>query len=189
MGGCLPMLIQWPVLIALFYFFPTSIELRHQPFLWAEDLSTYDSFFKWDFNVPIFGDHLSLFCLLMTGVNILYTWIMQKQQPSNQSMPGMKWMMYLMPLMFLFFLNNYSAGLSYYYFLSTLFGILITYGIRWSMNEDKILAEMKQNLKNPKKAKAGKKSSGWVARLQEIQRQQEQQMKKEREERQRKLRR
>jgi YidC/Oxa1 family membrane protein insertase len=189
MGGCLPMLIQLPVLYALFCFFPTSIELRHQPFLWAEDLSTYDSFFKWDFNVPIFGDHLSLFCLLMTGVNILYTWIMQKQQPSNQSMPGMKWMMYLMPLMFLFFLNNYSAGLSYYYFLSTLFGILITYGIRWSMNEDKILAEMKQNLKNPKKAKAGKKSSGWVARLQEIQRQQEQQMKKEREERQRKLRR
>ena len=188
-GGCLPMLIQWPVLIALFYFFPTSIELRHQPFLWADDLSTYDAFLTWDTNIPIFGNHLSLFCLLMTAVNIVYTWIMQKQTPSSQAMPGMKWMMYLMPLMFLFFLNNYSAGLSYYYFLSTLFGIIITYGIRWSMNEDKILAEMKENLKNPKKAKPGKKASGWVARLQEIQREQERQMKKQREEQQRKLRR
>ena len=188
-GGCLPMLIQWPVLIALFYFFPTSIELRHQPFLWADDLSTYDAFLTWDTNIPIFGNHLSLFCLLMTAVNIFYTWLMQKQTPSNQAMPGMKWMMYLMPLMFLFFLNNYSAGLSYYYFLSTLFGILITYGIRWSMNEDKILAEMKENLKNPKKSKAGKKTSGWVARLQEIQKEQERQMKKQREEQQRKLRR
>ena len=188
-GGCLPMLIQWPVLIALFYFFPTSIELRHQPFLWADDLSTYDAFLTWNTNIPIFGNHLSLFCLLMTAVNIFYTWLMQKQTPSNQAMPGMKWMMYLMPLMFLFFLNNYSAGLSYYYFLSTLFGILITYGIRWSMNEDKILAEMKENLKNPKKSKAGKKTSGWVARLQEIQKEQERQMKKQREEQQRKLRR
>ena len=188
-GGCLPMLIQWPVLIALFYFFPTSIELRHQPFLWADDLSTYDAFLTWDTNIPIFGNHLSLFCLLMTAVNIVYTWIMQKQTPSSQAMPGMKWMMYLMPLMFLFFLNNYSAGLSYYYFLSTLFGIIITYGIRWSMNEDKILAEMKENLRNPKKAKPGKKASGWVARLQEIQREQERQMKKQREEQQRKLRR
>lgn len=188
-GGCLPMLIQWPVLIALFYFFPTSIELRHQPFLWADDLSTYDAFLTWDTNIPIFGNHLSLFCLLMTAVNILYTWIMQKQTPSSQAMPGMKWMMYLMPLMFLFFLNNYSAGLSYYYFLSTLFGILITYGIRWSMNEDKILEELKSNLKNPKKSKAGKKASGWVARLQEIQKEQERQMRKQREEQQRKLRR
>ena len=188
-GGCLPMLIQWPVLIALFYFFPTSIELRHQPFLWADDLSTYDAFLTWETNIPIFGNHLSLFCVLMTAVNILYTWIMQKQTPSSQAMPGMKWMMYLMPLMFLFILNNYSAGLSYYYFLSTLFGIIITYGIRWSMNEDKILAEMKENLGNPKKAKPGKKASGWVARLQEIQREQERQMKKQREEQQRKLRR
>ena len=167
----------------------TSIELRHQPFLWADDLSTYDAFLTWDTNIPIFGNHLSLFCLLMTAVNIVYTWIMQKQTPSSQAMPGMKWMMYLMPLMFLFFLNNYSAGLSYYYFLSTLFGIIITYGIRWSMNEDKILAEMKENLRNPKKAKPGKKASGWVARLQEIQREQERQMKKQREEQQRKLRR
>ena len=190
MGGCLPMLIQWPVLIALFYFFPTSIELRHQPFLWADDLSTYDAFLTWDANIPvvnwIFGHHLSLFCLLMTATNLLYTWIMQKQNPSQQSMPGMKAMMYFMPLMFLFFLNNYSAGLSYYYFLSTLFGIIITYAIRWSLDENKILAQMKENLKKPAKAS---KSSGWVARLQQIQKEQEAQLKKQREEQARKARR
>lgn len=193
-GGCLPMLIQWPVLIALFYFFPTSIELRHQPFLWADDLSTYDAFLTWDANIPvvnwIFGHHLSLFCLLMTATNLFYTWLMQKQNPSQQSMPGMKAMMYLMPLMFLFFLNNYSAGLSYYYFLSTLLGIIITYAIRWSMNEDKILDQMKQNLKNGgKKGKKGGKATGWVARLQEIQKQQEAQMRQQREEQARRMRR
>ncbi len=189
MGGCLPMLIQWPVLIALFYFFPTSIELRHQPFLWADDLSTYDAFLTWNANIPvvnwIFGNHLSLFCLLMTATNIFYTWLMQKQNPQQQSMPGMKLMMYGMPLMFLFFLNNYSAGLSYYYFLSTLLGIIITYAIRWSMNEDKILAEMKENLKRGgkpgKKGKSGR-AQGWVARLQEIQKEQEAQLRKQREE-------
>lgn len=194
MGGCLPMLIQWPVLIALFYFFPTSIELRHQPFLWADDLSTYDAFLTWDYNIPvvnwIFGNHLSLFCLLMTATNIFYTWLMQKQNPSQQSMPGMKAMMYLMPLMFLFFLNNYSAGLSYYYFLSTLFGIVITYAIRWSMNEGKILEQMKENLRNPKKGgKKGKPASGWVARLQQLQKEQEAQLRKQREEQARKMRR
>ena len=196
MGGCLPMLIQWPVLIALFYFFPTSIELRHQPFLWADDLSTYDAFLTWEADIPvinwIFGHHLSLFCLLMTATNIFYTWLMQKQNPSQQAMPGMKFMMYAMPLMFLFFLNNYSAGLSYYYFLSTLLGIIITYAIRWSLDEDKILAQMKENLKNGgksgKKGKSGR-AQGWVARLQEIQRQQEAQLRKQREEQQRKLRR
>lgn len=193
MGGCLPMLIQWPVLIALFYFFPTSIELRHQPFLWADDLSTYDAFITWDANIPIvnwiFGHHLSLFCLLMTATNIFYTWLMQKQNPSQQAMPGMKMMMYFMPLMFLFFLNNYSAGLSYYYFLSTLFGIIITYAIRYSMNEEKILAQMKENLKNPKKGKKGAKANGWVERLQKIQKEQEAQLKKQREEQMRRQRR
>lgn len=196
MGGCLPMLIQWPVLIALFYFFPTSIELRHQPFLWAADLSTYDAFLTWDANIPvvnwIFGHHLSLFCLLMTATNIFYTWLMQKQNPQQQTMPGMKLMMYGMPLMFLFFLNNYSAGLSYYYFLSTLLGIIITYAIRWSLNEDKILEDMKLSLKNGgKKGKNGKngRAQGWVERLQKIQKEQEAQLRKQREEQQRKLRR
>lgn len=185
MGGCVPMLIQWPVLIALFYFFPTSIELRHQPFLWADDLSTYDAFFTWEADIPvigwIFGHHLSLFCLLMTITNVFYTWLMQKQNPSQQAMPGMKAMMYFMPLMFLFFLNQYSAGLSYYYFLSTLFGIVITYAIKWSMDEKKILEELKYNLAHPKKAKASK-SSGWIAKLQEMQRQQEEALRKQREE-------
>ena len=190
MGGCLPMLIQWPVLIALFYFFPTSIELRHQPFLWADDLSTYDAFLTWDADIPvvnwIFGHHLSLFCVLMTITNIFYTWLMQKQNPSQQAMPGMKAMMYFMPLMFLFFLNQYSAGLSYYYFLSTLLGIIITYAIRWSMDEDKILEQLKANLKKPAKAS---KASGWAAKLQEIQRQQQEQLKKQREEQARRQRR
>ena len=190
MGGCLPMLIQWPVLIALFYFFPTSIELRHQPFLWADDLSTYDAFLTWDANIPvvnwIFGHHLSLFCVLMTITNIFYTWLMQKQNPSQQAMPGMKMMMYFMPLMFLFFLNQYSAGLSYYYFLSTLLGIIITYAIRWSMDEDKILEQLKTNLKKPAKAS---KATGWAAKLQEIQRQQQEQLKKQREEQARRQRR
>ena len=190
MGGCLPMLIQWPVLIALFYFFPTSIELRHQPFLWADDLSTYDAFLTWDANIPvvnwIFGNHLSLFCVLMTITNIFYTWLMQKQNPSQQAMPGMKMMMYFMPLMFLFFLNQYSAGLSYYYFLSTLLGIIITYAIRWSMDEDKILEQLKANLKKPAKAS---KATGWAAKLQEIQRQQQEQLKKQREEQARRQRR
>ena len=190
MGGCLPMLIQWPVLIALFYFFPTSIELRHQPFLWADDLSTYDAFLTWDANIPvvnwIFGHHLSLFCVLMTVTNIFYTWLMQKQNPSQQAMPGMKMMMYFMPLMFLFFLNQYSAGLSYYYFLSTLLGIIITYAIRWSMDEDKILEQLKANLKKPAKAS---KATGWAAKLQEIQRQQQEQLKKQREEQARRQRR
>lgn len=190
MGGCVPMLIQWPVLIALFYFFPTSIELRHQPFLWADDLSTYDAFLTWDADIPvvnwIFGHHLSLFCILMTATNIFYTWLMQKQNPSQQSMPGMKLMMYFMPLMFLFFLNNYSAGLSYYYFLSTLIGILITYGIRWSLDEQKILKQFKENLKKPASAT---KASGWLARLQEVQRQQEAQLRKQREEQARRQRR
>ena len=190
MGGCLPMLIQWPVLIALFYFFPTSIELRHQPFLWADDLSTYDAFLTWDANIPvvnwIFGHHLSLFCVLMTITNIFYTWLMQKQNPSQQAMPGMKMMMYFMPLMFLFFLNQYSAGLSYYYFLSTLLGIIITYAIRWSMDEDKILEQLKANLKKPAKAS---KATGWAAKLQEIQRQQQEQLKKQREEQARRQRR
>jgi len=183
MGGCLPMLLSWPVLIALFYFFPTSIELRGQSFLWAKDLSTYDAILTWDNYIPIvnwiFHGHLSLFCLIMTATQVFYTWLMQKQNPAQQAMPGMQMMMYLMPLMFLVFLNDYSSGLSYYYTLSMLFSIIQTYAIRASMNEDKILADMKANLKKPAKAQ---KASGWVARLQEVQRQQQEQLKKQREE-------
>lgn len=191
MGGCVPMLFQWPVLIALFYFFPTSIELRGESFLWAHDLSTYDAIISWDTYIPvvdmIFQQHISLFCILMTVTNIFYTWLMQKQNPAQQSMPGMKMMMYLMPLMFLAILNNYSAGLSYYYFLSILFGILQTYLIRASLNEEKILAQMKENLHNPKKASERSGCAGWAAKLQEVQKQQQAEMKKQQKARMRKM--
>ena len=191
MGGCIPMLLSWPVLIALFYFFPTSIELRGESFLWAKDLSTYDAILTWDKPIPvvnwIFHGHLSLFCIIMTVVQIFYTWLMQKQNPAQQAMPGMALMMYMMPLFFLVFLNDYSAGLSYYYTLSLLFSIIQTYAIKASMNEDKILAEMKKNLNSPKKG--GKKASGWMARLQEMQRQQQEQLRKQRETQLRKQRR
>jgi YidC/Oxa1 family membrane protein insertase len=185
MGGCLPMLFQWPVLLALFYFFPTSIELRGQGFLWADDLSTYDSIYSWSTNIPviswIFGNHISLFCLLMTATNIIYTRISMQQNAGQQTMPGMKLMMYGMPLMFFAILNNYSSGLSLYYFLSTLFGIIQTYIIRATMDENKLMAQMQANLKNPKRAKKG----GWMARLQEAQRQQMKELEKQRERQQR----
>jgi len=181
MGGCVPMLFQWPVLIALFYFFPTSIELRGESFLWADDLSTYDAIISWDGYIPvvdwIFHQHISLFCVLMTITNIFYTWLMQKQNPAQQSMPGMKAMMYVMPLMFLAILNNYSAGLSYYYFLSTLFGIVTTYVIRATLNEDKILEQMKYNLAHPKKKSEMGGCAGFAAKAQEMQRMQQQQAK------------
>jgi YidC/Oxa1 family membrane protein insertase len=185
MGGCLPMLFQWPVLLALFYFFPTSIELRGQSFLWADDLSTYDSIYSWSTNIPIiswiFGNHISLFCLLMTATNIIYTRITMQQNAGQQTMPGMKLMMYGMPLMFFAILNNYSSGLSLYYFLSTLLGIIQTYIIRATLNEDKLLAQMQKNMKNPKRAKKG----SWMARLQEQQRKQMEELNKQRERQQR----
>lgn len=181
MGGCVPMLFQWPVLIALFYFFPTSIELRGESFLWAEDLSTFDAIISWDKYIPvvdwIFHQHISLFCVLMTATNIFYTWLMQKQNPAQQSMPGMKAMMYVMPLMFLAILNNYSAALSYYYFLSTLAGIIQTYVIRAMMDEDKILEQMKYNMAHPKKKSEMSGCAGLAARAQEAQKLQQQQMK------------
>jgi YidC/Oxa1 family membrane protein insertase len=185
MGGCLPMLFQWPVLLALFYFFPTSIELRGQSFLWADDLSTYDSIYSWSTNIPIiswiFGNHISLFCLLMTATNIIYTRITMQQNAGQQTMPGMKLMMYGMPLMFFAILNNYASGLSLYYFLSTLLGIIQTYIIRATLNEDKLLAQMQKNMKNPKRAKKG----SWMARLQEQQRKQMEELNKQRERQQR----
>lgn len=191
MGGCIPMLFQWPVLIALFYFFPTSIELRGQSFLWAHDLSTYDAILTWDTYIPvvdwIFHQHLSLFCILMTVTNLVYTWLMQKQNPAQEGMPGMKAMMYFMPLMFLAVLNNYSAGLSYYYFLSTLFSILMTYAIRATTNEEKILAQLKENLYHPKKVSQRSGCAGLMANLQEVQRQQQAEMKKQQKARMKKM--
>ncbi|MBE6299162.1 MAG: membrane protein insertase YidC [Bacteroidales bacterium] len=171
MSGCLPMLLQMPILIAMFAFFPSSIELRGEPFLWADDLSTYDAILTWDANIPviswIFGNHLSLFCLLMTITNIVYTKINMDSQASGAQMPGMKWMMYLMPLMFLVFFNNYASGLSYYYFVSLLITILQTYAFRKFINEEKVLAKLKENQKKPRK------KSGFMARLEEAQKRQE----------------
>lgn len=146
MGGCLPMLLQFPILIAMFFFFPTSIELRQQSFLWAHDLSTFDSIFSLPFEIPAYGDHVSLFCLLMTVTTVISTKLNQQATASN-SMPGMKAMMYLMPVMFLFILNNYSAGLSYYYFLANVITIGQTYLIRSFVDDEKIRAQLQVNKK------------------------------------------
>lgn len=171
MGGCLPMLLQMPFLIAMFWFFPSSIDLRGQSFLWAPDLSAPDAIISLPFSIPLLGDHLSIFCLLMTATNIGYTYINMQSQSSSQ-MPGMKWMMYLMPLMFLVFFNTYAAGLSYYYFVSLLITILQTYLTRMMVKEEKVRAVMAENAKKPKK------KSGFMARLEEAQRQQLEQQKR-----------
>lgn len=171
MGGCLPMLFQMPVVMAMFWFFPTAIELRGKSFLWADDLSTYDSIISWSTPIPLLGDHLSLFCILFSIVNIAYTYItMQTQATGNDpSQKMMKWMMYLMPLMFFFIFNDYAAGLSYYYLLALFFSIMQTMIFRWTTDDQKILAEMEANAK--KKA-ASKPQSGLAARLQKMQQEQ-----------------
>ena len=175
MGGCLPMLIQMPILIALFMFIPSAIELRQQGFLWADDLSTYDAFVTFPFRIPFLGDHLSLFCVLMTVTNILNTkYMMQHQDPgANPQMAAMKWMSYLMPIMFLFILNDYPSGLNYYYFISTLISVVTTIVLRKTTNEAKLLAQLEANKKDPKKMK----TSGFAARLEAMQKQQEELMK------------
>ena len=169
MSGCLPMLFQFPVVMAMFWFLPTAIELRGQSLFWADDLSTYDAIITWNTHIPIFGTHLSLFCLLMTIVNIVYTHITMQQQAGGQEMKMMKWMMYLMPLMFLFIFNDYAAGLSYYYFVSLLMTILQTMIFRWAIDDKKVLAEMEANAKK----KGTQKKSGFAARLEAMQREQQ----------------
>ncbi len=170
-GGCLPMLLQMPILIAMFTFFPSCIELRGQAFLWAKDLSAPDKIIEWTGQIPFitnyFGNHISLFCLLMTVTNIGYTYLTMQSQNQQQSMPGMKWMMYLMPIMFLVFFNNYASGLSYYYFISLLITIAQTYLCRAFVSEDKVRATIAANRAKPKK------KSGFMARLEEAQRQQQ----------------
>ena len=169
MSGCLPMLFQFPVLMAMFWFLPTAIELRGQSLFWADDLSTYDAIITWNTPIPVFGTHLSLFCLIMTVVNIVYTHITMQQQAGGQEMKMMRWMMYLMPLMFLFFFNDYAAGLSYYYFVSLLITIIQTMIFRWSIDDKKVLAEMEANAKK----KGNQKKSGFAARLEAMQREQQ----------------
>lgn len=175
MSGCLPMLLQFPILIAIFRFFPSSIELRQQSFLWADDLSTYDSILDLPFNIPFYGDHVSLFTLLMTASTLLYTYINNRQMQQaqgNQAMPGMKLMMYLMPIMFLGIFNSYSAGLSYYYLLVNLFSFLQMYIFKISINEDRLRRKIEQAKKKPVK------KSNFQKRLEEMQKQQQQQMRR-----------
>jgi len=152
MGGCLPMILQFPILIAMFKFFPVSIELRQQSFLWADDLSSYDSIMKLPFEIPVYGDHVSLFCLLMTVTNIFYIKMNNEMNAaSSQQMPGMKGMMYMMPVMFLFIFNNYSAGLSLYYFLSLLITFIQMFIFKKTTDEEAIRAQLKAKQKKPVK--------------------------------------
>ncbi len=170
MGGCLPMLLSMPFLIAMFRFFPASIELRQQSFLWADDLSTYDSIYEWTVNIPIistfYGNHISLFTLLMT-VATIFSMKMSSGQTDTSAMPGMKTMMYIMPVMFMFFLNNYSAGLTYYYFLSNVFTIVQNEIFKRSIDENKILAKLHANSAKPVK------KSKFQQKLEQMQKQQQ----------------
>lgn len=162
MGGCLPMLIQMPVFIALFNFVPNAIELRQQSFLWASDLSSYDAILSWDTPLPLIGNHLSLFCLLFCLTQILNTYYTSKMQPTMEGSPEMeqqqkimRWMMYIMPVMFFFMFNEYSSGLNFYYFISTLFSVFIYIFLRKTVNEDELLKKMEEyaekNKNNPAK--------------------------------------
>lgn len=157
LAGCVPMLLQMPILFAIFRFFPSSIELRQKSFLWATDLSSYDSIYDFPngFSIPFYGDHISLFTLLMTISTLIYTKVNSEMMGTGSSqMPGMKTMMYIMPLMFLGMFNEYASGLSYYYFLANIFTFAQMYLIRLTINEDKIHAKLQANKKKPiKKSK------------------------------------
>lgn len=175
MSGCLPMLLQMPILFAMFSFFPSCIELRGQSFLWAHDLSAPDAIISWSGNIPLiteyFGNHISLFCLLMTVTNIIYTYTQSQNQAGG--MPGMKWMMYLMPVFFMVFFNNYAAALSYYYFLTLLITIALTFIFRRVVKEEDVRRKMAENAKKPRK------KSGFMARLEEMQKQQQEMMRQQ----------
>src|SRR6056300_595172 len=173
LGGCVPVIVQMPILFAMFRFFPASIELRGESFLWATDLSTYDSIISWSTEIPListfFGNHLSLFTLLMTVSTILYTWMNQQMTPqtgSSEQMKQMRVIMYLMPLMFMFVLNSFPSGLTYYYFLSNIITFSMQWGIRKTVNDDAILAKIEEKRTQPKK------ESKFQQRLAEMQRQQ-----------------
>ena len=183
LSGCLPMLIQMPVWVAMFNFVPNAIQLRGEKFLWMNDLSTFDPIFEWNTNIWLIGDHLSLTCILFCVANLLYSWMTMRQQRDQmvgqqaEQMKMMQWMMYLMPLMFFFMFNDYSAGLNFYYFISLFFSAAIMWTLRKTTNDEKLLAILEkryqENKNNPKKA------SGLMARmqaLQELQRQQHEEM-------------
>ena len=182
MGGCLPMLIQMPIWIAMFNFIPNAIDLRGESFLWASDLSAYDDPIRWGTSLPLIGNHLSLFCILFSATNLINTWISMRQQQNQftgeqaQQMKMMQWMMYLMPLMFFFWFNNYSSGLSYFYFISGLLNILTMWYLRMKTDDAKLLAGLEayreQHKNDPKKV------SGLQARLEALQKMQQEQAKR-----------
>ena len=189
LSGCLPMLIQMPVWVAMFNFVPNAIQLRGEKFLWMNDLSTFDPIFEWNTNIWLIGDHLSLTCILFCVANLLYSWMTMRQQRDQmvgqqaEQMKMMQWMMFLMPLMFFFMFNDYSAGLNFYYFISLFFSAAIMWILRKTTNDEKLLAilekKYEENKNNPKKL------SGLAARLQAMQEQQ-QEMQRKREELERK---
>jgi len=172
LAGCIPVLLQLPILAALFSFFPSAIELRQESFLWATDLSTYDSIYDFGFKIPFYGDHVSLFTLLMTVSTILYTYSNSQLMGSNDQMPGMKVMMYAMPIIFLGVFNNYSAGLSYYYFLANMITFGQTFVMRKFIDEDALHAKIQENKKKPAK------QSSFQKRLEAMAKQRQQQTKK-----------
>lgn len=178
MGGCLPMLIQMPIWIALFNFVPNAIQLRGQSFLWADDLSAYDDVINWGTSIPLLGDHLSIFCVLFCATNIINTMISMRQQKNQMSseqasqMKMMRYMMYIMPVMFFFMFNDYASGLCYYYFLSGLTSILIMWYLRKTTDDKKLLAQLEAYREAHKNDP--KKMTGMMARMQAMQEQQEQ---------------
>ena len=182
MGGCLPALIQMPVWVAMFNFIPNAIDLRGESFLWADDLSAYDDLIRWSTDLPLIGNHLSIFCVLFSATNLINTWISMRQQQNQftgeqaQQMKMMQWMTYLMPLMFFFWFNNYSSGLSYFYFISGLISVLTMWYLRWKTDDKKLLADLEayheQHKNDPKKV------SGLQARLEALQKMQQEQAKK-----------
>ena len=177
LSGCLPMLIQMPIWLAMFFFVPNAIQLRGQSFLWMNDLSTYDPIWEWSTNIWGIGDHLSLTCILFCAAQLIYTWISMRQQRDQMvgsqadQMKVMQWMMYLMPLMFFFIFNDYSSGLNFYYFISLFMSAAIMWTLRKTTDDEKLLAILEANYQanknNPKKA------SGFAARLEAMQKQAE----------------
>ena len=175
LSGCLPMLIQMPIWLAMFFFVPNDIQLRGESFLWMDDLSTYDPIVEWGTNIWGIGDHLSLTCILFCAAQLIYTWISMRQQKDQmvgaqaEQMKMMQWMMYIMPLMFFFIFNDYSSGLNFYYFISLFMSATIMWTLRKTTNDEKLLAILEANYQanknNPKKA------SGLAARLEAMQKQ------------------
>jgi YidC/Oxa1 family membrane protein insertase len=176
LSGCVPMLIQMPILLAVFRFFPASFDMRQEAFLWADDLSTFDSIFDFGFNLWPYGDHISLFTLLMSATTLIYTFLNSGNtvQPQQPGMPNMKVIMYIFPIMMIFIFNDYSAGLSYYYFISTLISILLMIAIKnWFVDEEKLKAKMAA--KKAEKVATPKKKSKFQERLEQMQKMQQEQ--------------